>query len=75
MSNNSKIRLDDKGNQYIDIGNECVMCFFLRETGNPPSMKHIIRGEEPWPDTCDLHLQVLDDMRYIFGKQKVKTVR
>ena len=54
----------------IDIGDECVMCFFIRETGNPPSIRHIIRGDEPWPDTCKLHLEVLDSMRCIFGDNK-----
>jgi len=55
--------------QTIDIGDECVMCFFMRETGGPPGVKHIIRGEEPWPDTCKLHLEVLDAMKQIFGNK------
>jgi len=54
----------------IQIGDECVMCFFMRETGNPPGIMHIIKGAKPWKDTCKMHLEVLDAMIQIFGKKK-----
>jgi len=54
----------------IDIKDECVMCFFNREVGRPPSIMHIIRGADPWPDTCKIHLEVLEGMKHIFGDIK-----
>jgi len=60
-------RTDELERTTIDVGDECVMCFFMRETGKPPSIKHIIKSAEPWPDTCKLHLEVLDSMKFVFG--------
>ncbi len=57
--------------QTVDIGDECVMCYFYRDMGCPPSIEHIINGEEPWPDTCKIHLDILDSMRKIFGAKQV----
>lgn len=47
---------------------ECVICFMQKDSGQMPSISDILKGrQEPWDDTCKIHLQVLKDMKEIFG--------